>query len=103
MATSRKNSPKDKKSVASASAARNSDSSASKAPPQGSDDLAAEQSAEVEATAAAMPFNENKAAEHGREAALDPPEGTQIVPPSSLVTASTLAETNTSEKTGNPC
>ncbi|AXA84458.1 hypothetical protein DCD74_06940 [Lysobacter oculi] len=65
--------------------------------------MAAEQSAEVEATAAAMPFNENKAAEHGREAALDPPEGTQIVPPSSLVTASTLAETNTSEKTGNPC
>nr|WP_254771760.1 catalase [Pseudoxanthomonas sp. CF385] len=100
MATSRKNSPKDKKSVASASTARNSDSSASKAPSQGSNDLAAEQSAEVEATAAAMPFNENKAAEHGREAALDPPEGTQIVPPSSLVTASTLAETNTSEKLG---
>ncbi|SIQ35742.1 catalase [Solilutibacter tolerans] len=100
MATSRKNSPKDKKSVASAAAARNSESSASKAPPQGSDDLAAEQSAEVEATAAAMPFNENKAAEHGREAALDPPEGTQIVPPSSLVTASTLAESNTSEKLG---
>ncbi|MCR6627637.1 MAG: catalase [Pseudoxanthomonas sp.] len=101
MATSRKPAPKSKKDVAGASAARNSDSASSRAPAQGSPDLAAEQAAEVEATAAAMPFNENKAAEHGRSSAIDPPEGTQIIPPSSLVTASTLAETNTSEKVGS--
>jgi catalase len=60
----------------------------------------AEQAAEVEATASEMPFNENKAAEHGREGALDPPEGTEVVPPSSLATASTLAESNASTKLG---
>ncbi len=101
MATSRKPAPKSKKKVSGASAARNSDSASSRAPALGSPELAAEQAAEVEATAAAMPFNENKAAEHGRSAAMDPPEGTQIIPPSSLVTASTLAETNTSEKVGS--
>ncbi|WP_313222294.1 catalase [Pseudoxanthomonas mexicana] len=101
MATSRKpTNPKTKKNVAGASAARNSDSAASKAPPLGSGDLIAEQAAEVEATAAAMPFNENKSAEHGRAGAVDPPEGTEVIPPSPLVTASTLAEGNGSTKLG---
>jgi hypothetical protein len=105
MATSRKsdvNKPnaKAKKNVAGASAARNSDSASSKAPPVGTGDLLAEQAAEVEATVAAMPFNENKAAEHGREGATEPPEGMQVIPPSPLVTGSTLAEVNASEKSG---
>ncbi|RZA34190.1 MAG: catalase [Lysobacteraceae bacterium] len=100
MATSRKPDAKAKKSVAGASAARNSDSSSSKGPPQGSGDLVAERSAEVEATAAAMPFNPNKAAEHGRKGATQPPEGARVVPPSPLVGGSTLAETNPSDKVG---
>jgi catalase len=100
MATSRKPDAKAKKKVAGASAARNSDSSSSKAPPRGTGDLPTRQSAEVEATAAAMPFNANKAAEHGRKSATEPPEGIHAAPPSPLVTGSTLAEVNTSDKTG---
>jgi len=100
MASSRKTGAPAKKKVAGASAARNSDSASSKAPPAGSGDLPAERSADVDATAAAMPFNGNKAAEYGRANATQPPEGAQVIPPSALVTGSTLAETNTSEKTG---
>ena len=100
MATSRKPDAKSKKKVAGASAARNSDSSSSKAPPRGAGDLPAERSAEVEATVAAMPFNANKTAEHGRKSATEPPEGTHVTPPSPLVTGSTLAEVNTSDKAG---
>ena len=102
MATSRKSDAKTKKKVAGGSAARNSDSASSKAPPASSGDLLAQRSAEVEATAAAMPFNEHKAAEHGRKSATQPPEGTQVIPPSPLVAGSTLAEVNASAKTGRP-
>ena len=100
MATSRKSDAKSKKKTAGASAARNSDSASSKAPPHGTGDLLAERSADVEATVAAMPFNEKKAAEHGRQNATQPPEGSQVIPPSRLVTGSTLAEANISDKTG---
>ena len=100
MATSRKSNPKTKKKVAGASAARNSDSGSSKAPPSGIGDLMAERGAQMEATAAAMPFNENKAAEHGRKNAIAPPEGSHVTPPSPLVGGSTLAEANSSDKTG---
>ena len=101
MATPRKPKTDAKKKVAGSSAARNSESAASKAPPTGAGDRVAERSAEVEATAAAMPFNENKPAEFGRSGATAPPEGAHVLPPSPLVTGSTLAETNVSEKTGS--
>jgi catalase len=101
MPTSRKPAANGKKSVAGKSAARNSDSAASSPPPRATGDLLAERAADTDATVAALPFNENKAAEYGRELATDPPEGTQIIPPSDLVGGSTLSETNTSEKTGS--
>ncbi|MBC7989628.1 MAG: catalase [Luteimonas sp.] len=94
--------PSSKKTVAGKAAARASDSAASKAPPSGSGDLPAQQAADTEATAAAMPFNANKAAEHGRDNAVAPPEGARVQPPSDLVGASTLAEANRSDKTGGP-
>ena len=100
MATSRKPGSKTapKKNVSGQSSARNSDSAAAKAPRRGTGDLLAKQAADVEATVAALPFNENKAAEHGRQQATMPPEGTEIIPPSPLVSASTLAESNESAK-----
>ncbi len=101
MPTSRKPNATGRKSVAGKSAARNSDSASSRAPPSGTGDLLAKRAADTEATVAALSFNENKAAEHGRALALDPPEGTQIIPPSDLVGGSTLTETNGSDKTGS--
>ena len=55
---------------------------------------------EMDATAAALPFNEDKAGEYAAENAQNPPEGTQIEPPSPLVTGSTLSEHTGNEKTG---
>ncbi|MEO8542017.1 MAG: catalase [Burkholderiaceae bacterium] len=55
---------------------------------------------EVNALAAAMPFNTTKAAEHGFDNALAVPQGASAKPPSTQTTASTLSETQTSDKTG---
>jgi len=60
------------------------------------------QADDTQATAAAMPHNANKAAEHGRANALAPPEGEQVQPPSRQAGASTLSEVNASTKTGDP-
>ena len=102
MATSKSRPAKNKakKTVAGKAAARASDSGASQSPPSGTGDLLTQQAADIDATAAALPYNDNKAAEHGHANALAPPEGAQIEPPSDLVGASTLAETNRSDKTG---
>ncbi len=94
--------PSSKKTVAGKAAARASDSAASKAPKSRTGDLPSQQAADTEATVAAMPFNANKAAEHGRDNAVAPPEGIHVQPPSDLVGASTLAERNRSDKTGVP-
>ena len=51
------------------------------------------------ALAAAMPFNPNKAGEHGK-AAFDPQPGATAKPPSPAVTGSTLTEVNQSPKAG---
>jgi catalase len=53
----------------------------------------------TDALVAAMPFNPNKAAEHG-SAALSPPRGATAKPKSPTVTASTLTETVPSAKAG---
>ena len=50
-------------------------------------------------TAAAFPFNEAKAAEHG-DAAVSPPEGAHVDPPDISVGGSTLTETTASAKVG---
>ena len=56
--------------------------------------------AATDALAAAMPFNPNKAAEHGT-AALSPPRGATTKPKSPTVTASTLTEITPSAKVGS--
>ncbi len=105
MATSKKRPPSNdsaKKKVAGKAAARASDSGGSGSPPSGTGDAQAQQAADTNTTAAGMPHNANKAAEHGVDNAINPPEGAQVEPPSDLVGASTLAEGNVSDKTGNP-
>ncbi|MBB3343339.1 catalase [Luteimonas sp. RC10] len=82
------------------SAARASDSAASKAPAPGTGDLQAEQAADTEVLAAQFVHNENKASEYGRDHATTPPVGQQATPPSDLPTASTLGESNASAKVG---
>ncbi|MEO5734066.1 MAG: catalase [Rubrivivax sp.] len=63
--------------------------------------LQAEQARDTQKMAAAMPYNPNKAAEIGRENATTPPKGAQVKAPSQDVGASTLSETNDSDKVGN--
>ena len=53
----------------------------------------------TEALAASMPYNENKAGEHGA-AAKDPQPGRTVEPPDPAATASTLSESNASDKVG---
>ncbi|MDQ3189826.1 MAG: catalase, partial [Pseudomonadota bacterium] len=48
-----------------------------------------------------FPSNAIKAAEHGRQGSLNPPQGQSEDPPSNDVSASTITETNVSDKTGN--
>jgi catalase len=63
------------------------------------DNPAARKSAATQDTAAALPFNENKAAEHGA-ASLRPPEGQHVEPSHPSVGASTLSEEVSSAKVG---
>jgi catalase len=60
----------------------------------------AEHGADQQALAAAMPANENKSAEYGYEAAIDPPEGLHGDLPRPRSGAGTLSEENESAKTG---
>lgn len=57
---------------------------------------------QVNDLASQRPFNANKAAEHGQEGVISPPEGEHFDPPSAAVGASTATEQNVSEKTGSP-
>jgi catalase len=59
-----------------------------------------EHAAEQQELAASMPFNANKAAEHGRKNAINPPEGVSTEMPSATAGAGTLSEKNESTKTG---
>ena len=67
--------------------------------PSGSDPQI-EQASATQALVAQMPFNANKALEHGRANAVAPPEGITFEPTVDSVTASTLSETVASAKTG---
>ena len=62
-------------------------------------DAAARKLAATNDLAGAMPFNPNKAAEHGK-LALEPPEGAHLPPPNPSVGGSTLSETVASAKVG---
>jgi catalase len=57
--------------------------------------------AQVNALAASMPFNRNKALEHGFAQGVSPEAGTQAEPASRAVTGSTRSEENLSEKAGS--
>ncbi len=87
--------------VASETPPRGTDSGPAAARRAGDSDQAVARAAEVNAAAAAMPFNANKGAEHGAADAQSPPSGT-TVPLSSVATGSTLSEANASAKTGMP-
>ena len=54
----------------------------------------------TEALSAGMPYNANKAAEHGRLAGRTPPEGVTVEPTSPAATASTVSESTASDKVG---
>ena len=70
------------------------------APPKTSGgDIAAEKADATEALASAFPFNSNKAAEYDPKAALAPPEGAHVRS-DPIVGASTVSESNASEKAG---
>ncbi|QOY61661.1 catalase [Lysobacter sp. H21R4] len=89
-----------KSGAAAKAAARASDSGPAAPPPGDIDDAPAQQAADINATVAAMPYNPTKPAEYGHDNARAPSEGAHNPPASALVGASTLAETNHSDKTG---
>ena len=62
---------------------------------------AADKTAQTESLVAAMPFNANKAAEHGAANGIAPPTGATAKPASRLVGAGSLSEANHSDKTGS--
>jgi catalase len=92
--------PSDKKSSAAKAASRNTASGPSHPSADATNDRAAAKAADTEATASAMPFNEHKAGEHGRDNAIAPPTGESVEAPTSDVGASTLSESNASSKVG---
>ena len=58
--------------------------------------------AQVDAWASQRPYNTQKPAEHGRDGALETPEGEHVDPPSPDTGASTVSEANVSAKLGEP-
>jgi catalase len=99
MPVQRKPSSKKNAAASSKAAARNTQSRPSRPGPAG-DDALAKLAADQQATAAAFEFNANKAAEHGRENAVAPPEGQHKALASPQVGASTLSEANDAGKAG---
>jgi catalase len=87
--------------ISSKAAPKNTDSGPSKVSPPASADAAAEKAAQVHDVAAAMPYNANKAGEHGFDNGIAPAPGASVKPASRLATGSTLSEENGSGKTGS--
>ena len=67
----------------------------------GKGDVLAEKVAGTQDVASAFPFNANKRAEYDPEAAVSPPKGRSVKPADPVVGASTVTESNGSEKTGS--
>ncbi|RYX92505.1 MAG: catalase [Comamonadaceae bacterium] len=82
-------------------AARNTDSAPSKVVPAEGMDAHLQKAVETGNLAAAMPFNANKAGEHGFENGLAPVAGVTVEPESHLPGGSTLTEENFSDKVGS--
>jgi len=101
MPVKRKSPSRNSASASSKAAARNTQTRPSRPGPAGGDALS-ELAADQETAAAAFEFNANKAAEHGRDHAVAPPEGQHKKPPSAKVSASTLTEMNDAGKAGSP-
>lgn len=80
-------------------AARNTDSGPSQVQP--ANDPAVLKAVQTGQLAEGMPFNANKAGEHGFDNGLAVQPGITVEPPSRLPTGSTLSEENHSEKTGS--
>ncbi|RYX94361.1 MAG: catalase [Comamonadaceae bacterium] len=89
------------KSTAAKAAARNTDSGPSKLPGGETPDAATTRMAHTDALVAAMPFNANKAGEHGFANGIAPQRGATAEPASRLPGGSTLSEENGTEKTGS--
>ena len=81
-------------------AGRVSDSGPNRIKSEANGDLPTQQATDTQATSAARPHNANALKDHGHDSAVRPAEGESVDPPSRLVGASTLAESNESEKTG---
>ncbi|BDU16406.1 catalase [Lysobacter auxotrophicus] len=89
-----------KKSTAAKSARRApTDSGPAQMSGEGADDPAVQQGLDAQALAATFDHNPTKAAEYGRDNALAPPEGAHVTP-TPLAGASTLTESQTSDKVG---
>ena len=85
-----------------AKAAARKTSGAPSHPPAGpAGDRLVEKMEATEKLAAKVPHNPNKPLEHGRENAVNPPEGFTATPSSPTVGASTLSEANGNAKTGD--
>ena len=69
---------------------------------QASADRLAEKMVGTDELSRAFPSNAIKEAEYGRKAAFNPPQGQSENPPSTDVSASTITESNTGDKTGRP-
>ncbi len=90
-----------RKGAAAKAASRNTDSAPSKANPGPSDDPAVQKMIQTGHLVEAMPFNANKALEHGLRNGVNPQPGATVEPESRLPTGSTLSEENGTEKTGS--
>jgi catalase len=103
MATTKKPASPDltRDDVAASAAARNTESAPAHLPPSTPSDAAAQKAAAVQALVAAMPYNSNKALEHGEDNAIHPPMGLTAEPTSIAATGSTLSEENMSDKVGS--
>jgi len=86
--------------AAAKAAARNTDSGPG-APADPAGDVAAQKVTEVQALSAGMPYNANKAGEHGFANGVAPQAGKTVEPASRLPTASTLSEESSNEKVGS--
>jgi len=89
------------------SSAHTSSRSTMSGPARGADlgaasDALAAKVAGTETLVRAMPHNENKALEYGRDHATQPPAGVAVEPADPSVTGSTLSEANVTPKTGEP-
>jgi catalase len=89
------------KTAASTTAAPRTASAPARLNAKSSADLLTDKALATQALATAVPFNENKALEHGHANAVAPPTGKTVRDAAPIVTGSTLTENSPSDKTGS--